>query len=352
MAGIAGALIGHRLQRRTGADEPYLPAVNVGLRVAAHVIAGGVVCGGLLGLLVFATEQGLLSGLGAGLLGGTAFVPVAVVVVSAARRAQRARLGSLVARADHRELWSVMLAALAVSTAMALIDWPAGRPAYGALSLVVGALWASLHLFILDVRALLALRRAARAAERMERREQPLDEAAPLPPVPALDLGLGAEIRAALVHDGFAYRARVREAALLVGDLGEARSAVRRALGVKAAALAAAALMLGAHAGAASRRASLAYHQEVCARGSDDACARLALTLARGEARERELGEGLAAFTCNRSADAVADGCLAMAEILRHRPDKQSEAQRYLVKSCRLRWIPGCPAHPQAEAEP
>lgn len=348
-AAAVGALIGHRLQRRTGADEPYLPAVNVGLRVAAHVVLGGVLCGGLLGVLIYETEQGLYSGLLAGLLGGAAFVPVAVVVVSAARRAERARLGSLVARADHRELWSVMLAALAASTVFALLDWPAGLPPYAALALVAVSLLASLHLLIIDARAQRALRRAAHAAERMERRERTLDEGEALPAVPALDLGLGAEVHAELVQDGFAYRARAREAALLLGNLDEARAALRRALRVKGTALGVAALMLGAHAAAATRSASIAYHQEVCARGSDAACARVALALAYGDDRERRLGEGLAAFTCERAGDPQPDGCLAMAEILRHRPDKQAEARRYLVRSCRLRWIPGCPAYPQRE---
>jgi hypothetical protein len=350
-AAAFGALIGHRLQRRTGADEPYLPAANVALRVAGHVLVGGVACGGLLGALIYANEQGLYSGLLGGLLGGAAFVPVAIVVVSAARRAERARLGSLVARADHRELWSVMLAALAVSTVFALIDWPAGRPPYVALGLVGGALVASLHLLIVDVRALSALRRVARAAERMERRERTLDEGEPLPEVPAVDLGLGVEVRAELVQDGFAYRARAREAALLLGDLDEARAALRRALRVKATALSVAALMLGAHAAASGRRASIAYHQEVCARGSDAGCARVALALARGDDRDRQLGEGLAAYTCNRSLDAQPDGCLAMAEILQQRADKQAEAHSYFVRSCRLRWIPGCPPFPQSEPE-
>ena len=58
-----------------------------------------------------------------GFASAVVFVPVVLAVVRAARASQRARLGTLVAAVDRRAIWSILAAALALTTLEGTLDW-------------------------------------------------------------------------------------------------------------------------------------------------------------------------------------------------------------------------------------
>jgi hypothetical protein len=229
-AGVA-AVVGWVLSRLCEPPVPWeSPRMNWVRLVVAVVVGGGAT-----GILVGGIErtaglEALASGL-SGALAGAAFVPVCALVVAAAKRAQRARLGSLVAGSDRRAVWGILASALGAMTAAAALDWPfVGRPFHdvqpplaalavlGAAGLVVAVL------FVADVHALRRMR-----LDGLEARE-----GAPLAGAETarrLDLGLGEGLLVGLAQAGAAaYRSRERVASLVVGDPQESRAALRRAL--------------------------------------------------------------------------------------------------------------------------
>ncbi len=278
-AAAMGALIGIALQGRCaprgGQRPPYWA-----LWVAFAVLTGGAASGAVTGYAAFAHDDGVARGALAGVGAGLVLVPMVTIVVAAARRAARARARSVVARADGRGMWAVTAAALAVATFAALPDRMAGEIPVVALAIAGGAIAVAIALLAGDVFALVALRRAARAAEGMDLLERGAEEAEGS--VPALDLGLGAEVRAVVPIPG-AYRGKGRVAALLLGSVGEARGAVRWALARKAIALA---VMIGAlqvHAIAAGPGWRVAYHEMLCEGGSALDCGVASAMLREGE---------------------------------------------------------------------
>lgn len=311
-SGAVGAAVGIFLQRRSAPREAFVPVGGMWLQVAIAVLLGGALSGGVTGGLAFGNDRGVSSGLAAGLAAGAAFLPVCALVVAAARRAARARLGSLVAATDRRELWALMLAALAVTTAAGLPDAMAGQAPITAIALaslslaIVAALCAS------DMLAARAVRRAAIAAGTMDPFTRGAEAEGSLPSV---DLGLGDEVRAEVQRSAAAYRGRDRATSLLVGSLDEARAAVRQALGRKLAAFAVAAAALGAHGLAARPRARILYHEILCERGHGIECGIAAAKL-------RELGEPddlaraviLGTHACESFKPPDVQGCKAAAE--------------------------------------
>ena len=268
-AAIAAGL-GLLLQRRCVPRVAFASLTGMWTQVVIFVGLGGTLSGAITGWLAFENERGTTSGALAGLGAALGFLPVCVLVIAAARRAARARLGSLVAAADRRELWALMASALAVTTATAFPDWMAQETPIVALSLAVAALTAIVALGAFDLRAALVVRRASGRADRMEIRERAAEEAEGS--LPALDLGLGDEVRASLARSAAAYRGRDRASSLLLGSLDEARAAVRRALVKKALAAAVAALALAGHALAARPRGEMLFHEILCDHGSPVDC--------------------------------------------------------------------------------
>ncbi len=185
-----------------------------------------------------------------GLLAGLAFLPVCALVFAAAQRAERARLGSLVAASDHRAVWGILLTALAAMASVAALDWPfVGRaffeevemPGVGVGVIAVAEL-AIVSVLLADARALGRVRRSGA----LEAREEgpALDAHA----AKRVDLGLGEGLRVELATAGpAAYRSRERATALVVGDVTEARAALHRALLRGGVGLAVVGLAAGAH---------------------------------------------------------------------------------------------------------
>jgi hypothetical protein len=341
--GAVGAAVGLGLQRRCAPQEAFVPTSGMWLQVTAAVLAAGAVSGGVTGGLAFANERGGVSGILAGMAAGLAFLPVCGLVVAAARRAARARLGSLVAAADRRELWAVMLAALGVTTAAGYLDWMAGGTPAVAAALGAGALAVIAALFGADVRAARAVRRAAAGAGQMELRERGEEEAEGT--VPAVDLGLGDEVRATMARSAAAYRGRDRAAALLVGSLDEARAALRQALAKKAVAALVAAAALGGHALATRPRGRIVYHEILCARGGAVDCGVAAAMLReQGDADDLVRAVILGTHACEAFAPPDRLGCVVAAEAIEQDPSRGDRATRlrYRERACMAGDVPSC----------
>jgi hypothetical protein len=244
---------------------------HVGVVLGAGAAAGAVVAG------LHKPYGGPAWGLLSGSLAALAFVPVFLAVLSAARRAQRARLGSMVAGSDRRAVWAILATTLALATAGALPEWPAAgaqntAAPWPALLMLAGAALVVGAALLLDRRA---LRRAEAAllgvspqrAEEMGAVEQG---------VPHLDLGLGEGLAARLARSAAAYRGRDRALALVQGSPELARAALRRAVLRDAVSLALIAAMAGAHAAASTAPALRLYGELRCRQGNAGWCLHLA----------------------------------------------------------------------------
>jgi hypothetical protein len=165
-----------------------------------------------------------------GALCTTAFVPVCLAVLAAARRAQRARLGSIVAGSDRRAVWGILATLLAVMTLEALPDWLGGSSDLLA-RLVVGALVAAagavlLCVLLADRRACLEARAAVGAGFSV-RRPEDMEESDAL--LPLVDLGLGEQTLARASPGAVPYRDRERALSLVRGTPEIALAAFARA---------------------------------------------------------------------------------------------------------------------------
>src|SRR5262249_14680243 len=115
-AALKRACIGRRYDYEIGEPDPELrPATDFWPLHAGLVLAAGAATGGAVATLTpgcSTQAECVLGGIGCALV----FVPVCLAVVAAARRAQRARLGSLVAGSDRRAVWAILAMLLAVMT--------------------------------------------------------------------------------------------------------------------------------------------------------------------------------------------------------------------------------------------
>jgi TPR repeat protein len=280
------------------------------------VLLGGVLTGTIVAGLTSSGGMALAAGALNGFLSALAFLPVCGLVLAAARRAARARMGSIVAGSDRRAVWVVMAGALCVTTLAALPDWPAAAADSSVASPVValGAALAAglviLVLMALDVRALLQVKRAARSDVPMEPRGE--EDAAE--DVPRVDLGLGDHVFARVARAPVVYRTADRTLSLLLGSPEAARAALRRALLRSAVALGLLGLVVSCHQIAGAPWATIAYHQRSCERGSPRACRAAALGLeARGEPADLSAALPLHVQACDGGDRA---SCAAVADIL------------------------------------
>lgn len=231
------------------------PSATWARLVVAQILGGGLI-GALVGWDIWRSEPGITAGMAGGALVGIAFLPIGALVVGAARRAARARMGSIVAASDRRAMWGILAAALAGATLLALPDWPAstlGRvaPPWVAMGVTLACGALTVGLLVADLEALSRVRRLDREAGSMEVRDpsaEPRDD----DPEPEVDFGLGADVLARMERGAAAYRARDRATALLLGSsvaaagalsAGRRRSAI--GIGIVLAALAAHALAAG-----------------------------------------------------------------------------------------------------------
>lgn len=227
---LAGLLVGAVLRREL--------VLGGGFRGGAIVVvvAGALTGAAVGGVVPYSEGQGVWLGA----LCGLAFVPIALLVMAAAQRARRARLGSIVAAADRRAIWVTLGTTLVVASLVALPEWSArAQREYGGPWVTMAMAWlvtmAMGALAWLDWRAwrqVGALRQQAQGMSSVDRgviRE--------IDPSCEVDLGLGETARASL-RGGSAYRDRLVASAVVVGDPDETQSAMRRALRRDALALA------------------------------------------------------------------------------------------------------------------
>jgi hypothetical protein len=176
-------------------------------------------------------------------------------VMAAAKRADRARHGSLVAGSDRRAVWAILVSALSVTAGAVAIDWPLTHvadpygnvpPPWVAVAVLVGAL----GVLAASLRAdSAALSRVKTVAASTDVEEYNVDVASP--DLPRVDLGLGDGVRAQIARGAVTYRSCDRTMALVVGSPDDAAVALRRAVRRDALGLAVTVAVLGMHAVAA-----------------------------------------------------------------------------------------------------
>ncbi len=207
---LTGAIAGLLLDRWRGLATQRLGATL--LRVAPLIALAGAMVGGFIAWRALDPMHVWLFAPG-GALVALLFVPSCLVVMRASARAGRARLGSLVAYADRRSVWTTTVTAIAVSALGGLLAAPAHT--FAAMSLVRSTSCAA---------ALLAIACAWRdgaAKRKLARLPTQLDEEASVgnPHRGVLDLGLGQSFWSA-APAAERYRSSSRGEVLLRGDRG------------------------------------------------------------------------------------------------------------------------------------
>jgi hypothetical protein len=273
-AGVAaamGALLGLLANRLRGRADPLRPD----RALWPGVIFGMVACGAATGFLVSELllhrlfEDWVACGAGA----AAALAPLGVFVVAAARRAERARLGSIVAGADSRAVW----ASLATTIALASVPCAMGLPAYLSGDRVSPPLAPFFALASAVACVVIAIRDrqdrarvvALVADASLEDREGGDVEGARS----RVDLGLGDDVRVEVGARG-AYRSIDRAARVVLGSsedvLAALASACRRSVTLAGFAF----LAVVAHALAASSFGRGFYDALACDEGDDARCSR------------------------------------------------------------------------------
>lgn len=198
-AGVAAAA-GEVLRRWQRLHHPTLARETVVLWVAAVTGMAGAFSGGLVGLFTWGDAGFTRFALG-GAAVGLAFVPSCLVVFDAAKRAGRARHGSLVAATDRRTMMSTVLAGVAFAGATQVPAVLSANVSHALTPLFqiglsfVACLGSTAAILVLQRRD-----RAGRAALETHAKDAKWLEAAPAEGMPEnvhalapVDLGLGAE---------------------------------------------------------------------------------------------------------------------------------------------------------------
>lgn len=264
-----------RYSWEVGTPDPLLrPASDSWVRHTPLILSAGAIAGGVFAELSRICDVGI--GALAGMLFALPVLPVCGAVLSAARRAQRARMGSLVAGSDRRAVWGILCIALLICSPAALPDWPAPVHNIAELHPASVAAWfllaAPALLLALLAADLVAFRRAKRAAASGLIPGQLADVAEGDGSISRTDLGLGDDLHARVARAGAVYRSRDRTLSLVQGDPELALGALRKALRRGAAGLAIAGLTCAVHA-AASTSGPRSYYQKMrCDYGIGDAC--------------------------------------------------------------------------------
>lgn len=116
MTAAVGAGVGELLRRSRRLHAPELAREGLIAWIAILNVVAGVTAGGLIGFTTWGSDGVLRFALGGG-AASLAFVPSCLVVFDAAKRAARARHGSLVAATDRRTVVSTVLAGIAFAGA-------------------------------------------------------------------------------------------------------------------------------------------------------------------------------------------------------------------------------------------
>jgi hypothetical protein len=331
------AAVGRSLTRRFGERASWAaPPSATWVQLVIAVSLGGAFTGAAVGGVTWLTSRGLLFGAAAGLLCAMPFLPVCGLVVAAARRAARARLGSIVAGSDRRAMWAIMMAALAVVTLLALPGWIAlgnsfARAPHVARAMAVGAGLIATALLVADG---IALRRVARVGVAgMELREAGAD-ADRDDPAPELDFGLGEEVLAKMARGGAAYRTRERAVALVLGSLEQARAAIRQAMLRGAIGLTIIGAALVCHALNLPREAVIVYHEYQCSPSLAQSCRAAGSLLEAATEGEARRARTVAAFEqgCDYSDE---PSCHGLSRMRRRAADEWNDGAALGVTTAR-----------------
>ncbi|MDC3983994.1 hypothetical protein [Polyangium jinanense] len=232
------------------------------------VLLAGAAAGAMVASLDHASD-GTLGGAASGVFSAILFLPVCLLILSSARRAQRARLGSIVAGSDRRAVWGILAAALSAATLLAALDWPAAHleeteKPIPALFILLATALVTLVVLAADLRALKRAQTAlAPGLEAENDGPAPLVDLA----VPRVDLGLGDDLASRLARSAAAYRGRDRAVELVQGNPEQALGALRRAVRRGVTSLALMGVILGAHGLAQSSFVAKLYAEARCNTG-------------------------------------------------------------------------------------
>lgn len=230
MTGAIGAGAGEVLRRWKRIHDPMLPREIVVLWVTVVTVVAGAISGGFVGLFTWGLEGVLKCTIGGGFV-ALGFVPSCLVVFDAAKRAGRARLGSLVAATDRRTVFSTVLAGIAFAGATAV---PAVLTANTLNALppllqvtlsIIASLGSVLGIVMLQRRDRAdraSLEAFAKDSAWLERASEETQPTAPTMAQGGVDLGLGAEQWSK--GDG-SYRTSGRPDVVLKGSLEQATAA-------------------------------------------------------------------------------------------------------------------------------
>lgn len=269
--------VGRRYSFQIDSPDPELrPASDTWVRHLPTLWLAGTLTGGI----ACSVSRMCTASFGAlgGLLCTLPFLPICAAVLSTARRAQRARQGSIVAGADRRAVYGILAVALLIATLEGLPDDPAPATTWleGPLpGLALFAMSTICILFILVADAL-ALRKARSLVVPGLARKDEVDPGLERDDAARFDLGLGKDIHARLAKSTSAYRGRERALALILGDPERAVATLQRAVRRGVLAFAVTPFVLGAHLAAGSETAALRYREISCSLGNPKACEALA----------------------------------------------------------------------------
>jgi hypothetical protein len=238
VTGLIGALAGAALQRWRTLHQPPTIMMRMTresqiLRVGLVTALAGAASGGMIGILTWGAD-GFIRFAGGGFIVGILFLPSALVVFDAARRAGRGRHGSLVAATDRRTVFSTVLGGIAFAAATqvpALLNLevsndfePLGQ-AVISFGVSLGALLGIIQLQLRDRKARAALEGFKNDAAWLDRVSSEDDiannpheqKAAPV------DLGIGADKWTKTTDNN--YRNTGRPDVLVQGSISEAAKA-------------------------------------------------------------------------------------------------------------------------------
>lgn len=279
LGALTGALlrrycVGKRYTWQLDAPDPEArPSSDTWGAHAFTILAAGAIAGALVMGLWGEADRAALSAL-VGLACTIPFLPICAAVLSAARRAQRGRLGSLVASADRRAVWGILAITLLFASLEGVVDWITPRSDWSGpepLLALLAALFLTLAaVTIADFRA---YRRARLAITTSLVRHEEDDRAVEVEAAPRLDLGLGNEVHAQLQRGVAAYRGRDRALALVQGDPERALAALRGALRRDVSGLGAMLALGLVHTAAQGAYAARVYQEIRCEAGVLESCA-------------------------------------------------------------------------------
>jgi hypothetical protein len=199
---------------------------TTGMLVIASICIAGMINGLLIALVGLPPQGAILGGPMIGLICSFPFIPALCAVAFVARRVGRARVGSIVDRADRR---AVFCATGAVSSLAFLFtsQIPLGSGTFiitPSLALAVCALL----LLAIDVRALLGACAALKESVAVTLADAPATPAPEKrgPRATVVDFGLGDEEVEEVAHEGAAYREQKRTLRVFRGSAEQAQDAL------------------------------------------------------------------------------------------------------------------------------